>query len=493
MRQRSDLRPYQQRAVEFIKKNEACTLFLDVGLGKTAICETAYRDLYESFDSRRMLVIAPLRVARKVWRDEQTEWQHLSGMTVSCITGTPAARIAALKKGTDVHCINYENLEWLYAQFVQNKKQIRKWPWDLVVCDEAHRLKNPGSKRFKVVNSLRKLFPRIVHATGSLIPNGYYDLWALTYLQDRGKRLGYTQEAFAGRWFHMPQRDEHVRPTLKPGAKEEIEDLIADITLSMRAEDYMDLPPVLMNRVRIPLEDATFEIYRRFERDFIAEYGGATLKAANSGALNSKLLQLANGAVYFENKMWGEFHKAKIKALCELLEDLEGHRVMIAYYFKHDLERLEEVLKTYPAKRYRVCRTEQDEDDWNKGDIDWLLVHPDSVGEGTNLHKNDCEDLIWFGLTANLLSWQQTNGRLFGGGRRIGKCGKIHVLMAEGTIDDEYADLLDDKAADQEALSIRLANRAKKMASPLPGRPSVRPSGRDWKADIRKGLIKELD
>lgn len=220
----------------------------------------------------------------------------------------------------------------------------------------------------------------------------------------------------------------------------------------------MELPPLVVNPIRVELSADARATYKKLEREFIAELGGQTLTAANAAVLQQKLLQLANGAIYYEKGKYVELHDAKLVRLVELLEDLEGRRVLIAYFFKHDLERIKAVLAGTKAK-WRVLKTEADEEAWNVGELDWLLLHPQSAGEGRNLHKSGAEDIVWFGLTPDLLHWQQTNDRLFGGLRRIGKTGAVHFLAADGTVDDDYVDLLKLKDASQDGLMRALARR----------------------------------
>jgi SNF2 family DNA or RNA helicase len=460
MRLQAQLYPYQCRAAQLITERQSCAIWADVGLGKSAITLTAFSTLYSQYAARRMLVIAPLRVARKTWRDEAAEWQHTKHLHVATIVGTPEQRMKALRTPADVHCVNYDVIDWLEAQFIQHGKQTVRWPWDLVALDEAHRVKDQSTVRWKMLRKVRRLFPRLVELTGTPSPNGYADLWAQIYLLDQGKRLGFTEDAYKQRWFDPPGFGDYSPWRLKHGADKEIQEAIADLILTLRAEDYMDLPPISYNPIRVELQPHQKKLYREFERKMIAEVGGQTLTAPNSAALNQKLLQLANGVVYAGvERAIMEIHGEKLSALEEVLEDLGDKQVMISYYFKHDLARIKAVLEKYRRRNWRVLRTEQDEDDWNAGKIQWLLVHPDSAGEGVNLHKSGCEDIVWYGMTPSLLQWQQLNGRLFGGVRRLGKNGRVHYISADGTIDEDYRDLLSRKDTTQEGLKEALARR----------------------------------
>lgn len=452
---------YQVYGVDFFKKLAACACWADCGLGKTTIGLTAFDDLRQQGKAKHLLAIAPLRVARKGWRDEAQNWEHLKHLTFASITGTVAERMRALQTPADVHTVNWDNLIWLFNQFVQNRKQIMRWPWDMVVADEAHRLKSQGSKRRACLVALRKLFPRFVELTGTPAPNMYDDLWGQVYLLDQGQRLGFTESAYLTRWFDPPPSyKQYGRWTLKPGAKEEIHAAIRDIVMVVR--DPPDLPPVVINPVRVELTPVQMQQYKELAREFVMWGGSERIKAANTGVLQNKLLQLANGMVYAADWMTGErksvhLHDAKLDALDELLDDLDGKKLILAYYFKHDLPRITARLEKYAGKRIRVLQSAQDEDDWNEGKIDWLLIHPDSAGEGVNLHKCEgAEDIIWFGQTANLGSWIQLNGRLFGGQRRVGKKGVVHCLLADGTVDDIYRELLTTKDATQDGLMAAL-------------------------------------
>lgn len=457
MLSRSDLRPYQHRIGEFIQQHEACAIFAEPGLGKTAATLTAYLDLLNSFDVRRMLVFAPLRVARKVWPDEVGAWSHLKGISLSRAIGSAEQRWAALKVPADIHTINTENTAWLAAQFIQGRKQVRRFPWDMVVLDESTRYKSQSSKCWKAMRMLRRLAPRMVQLTGTPAPNGLGDLWAPFYLLDRGQRLGVTETAFRDRWYDGERTTEnYVKWTMKEGADRQIYSAIADITLSMRAEDYLDLPPVLYNPVRVDLPAAALKTYRRMAREYIVEHGGNTINAVNAAACAGKLAQLANGAVYHDDKRnWTHVHDAKLFTLRELLEDLNGPAIIV-YAYKHDQQRLEKLLAA-EGLRWRTLDTEQDEDDWNAGKIDRLLLHPASAGHGLNLQGAGSETLIWFGLTNNREWYDQANARLIGGHRRAGRNVVIHHIIADQTIDDDLMALLQTKGMLEHGLKTAIA------------------------------------
>jgi len=437
---RFDLFGYQTRAVEFFKDHENASFFLDPGLGKTAITLTGFADLKRTFDVRRMLVIAPLRVARKVWRDELSSWSHLDGISISCMTGTWAEKFAALKVPADIHTINQESVQWLEAQFIQGKKQVRRFPWDLVVVDESQSFRSQSSHGWKSLNRLRRLFPRMALLTGTPAPGGYHNLWAQYNLLDGGKRLGNSEDAFLNRFFDLPERDVRAMPTLKEGSKALIHEFIADITLSMRAKDYLDLPEVVYNPVRVELPPAILEKYRKFKRQFILELAGErVINAVNSAVLHGKLLQLANGAIYVDDRgNYEELHQEKIKALMERLEEYDGKPVLIGYSFKSDLKRIGEALDRYCGKGKSWLRLQHDSefDRWATGTVSYGVLHPKSAGHGLNdVYKSGSENLIWFGLTPDLELYQQLNARLTGGHRLVGRNVVIDHILAESTED----------------------------------------------------------
>ncbi|MGH8235417.1 MAG: SNF2-related protein [Steroidobacteraceae bacterium] len=448
MLHRSDLHGYQRNAIEFGKKTESCALWLPPGYGKSSCGLTIYSDLRRSFDARRMLVTAPLGVARKVWKDELAEWAHLQGLEIAQIVGTPQERMRALRTPADIHTVNYNVLPWLEAQFIAHDKPHTRWPWDVVLADEAHRTSQQGTNNHKFFMTVRKHFGiRMIEATGTPSTHMYTDLWGQIRLLDGGERLGRNESAFLQRFF-LPPEHEYARPRLRETAEVEIQELIKDIVF---VPPLMDLPELVINPVRVELSPKARDTYKRLKREFIAEYGGHTLTAANSAVLNNKLLQLANGAIYYEKGKYVELHDAKLVRLAELLEDLKGRKVLIAYGFVHDLERIKRVLGTLNG-RWRVLKTDADEEAWTRGELDWLLLHPESAGEGRNLHKSGAEDIVWFGMTPSLRQWQQLIARLFGGLRRIGKTGAVHFLSADGTIDDEYRELIRVKDVSQEGL-----------------------------------------
>lgn len=469
MLHRDQLRPYQQRSVQHIKERKNCALWVDCGLGKTVSTLTAFSDLKESFDAHKMLVIAPKRVARKVWSDETASWDHLGHLRVSRIVGSARECFEALRRPAEVHTIGRDRVAWLAAQFIQDGKQVVEWPWDVVVLDESQSFASQSSERWKNLSALRKLtrFPRMVQLSGTPMPNGYMKLWSQMWLLDKGSRLGSTEKAMQERWF-TPPVGMFLKWALKPGADREIQNRLRDIVLALREEDYLDLPPVVDNFIRCQLSPTAMATYKRFEREFIAEVAGKRLTAVNAGVLDGKLLQLANGAVYHEDKKWVPFHDAKLEALEETLEGIPG-KALICYGFNHDKARIGQVLQRAAdreGRTWRLLDSDADFQDWADGHIDWGLLHPASAGHGLNdVYKAGAEDLIFFGLTNNLELYEQARARVTGGHRRQGRNIKVHHIVADGTRDDDYVALIKRKALDQDNLMAALAVKVGRWAA----------------------------
>lgn len=465
---RSDFRPYQERLVKHEKDNPFCAAWSFMGSGKTACTETAILELINSFDVRHALVVAPLRVARDVWDAEIETWSHLHGMTTSKIIGSVAERTKAMKTGADIHLINRENLTWLESFYLEEVsrskwKPIKKWPWDMIVLDESQSFKSQSSNRYKTMRRIRRfdLASRIVELTGTPSPNEYPDLWSQFYILDKGERLGKTETAYRERWFDPPRYNGWTW-TLKEGADVEIQQAVSDITLTLLEKDYLDLPDVLNNYIRVNLPPAFMKRYRDFKRKAIMETNGKTIAAVNAGALNNKLLQMANGAVYTDDeKSYDVLHDEKIVALLEVLDSLPSP-VIIGYGFQSDRDRIMQALtKTYgKRKKYRVLKSAEDFAAMRNGQVDYAVMHPGSAGHGLNdLHLSGSEHIVWFGLTNNLEYYQQLNARLAGGHRRVGKNVVIHHILAADTIDEDLIVMLERKDLSQQGLMRATAAR----------------------------------
>jgi hypothetical protein len=379
--------------------------------------------------------------------------------------------MAALRTPADVHTINREQIPWLEAQFLQNGKQIMRWPWDVVANDESQGFKSQSSERFKSLYRLRwglgkgrMMWPRMVNLSGTPAPNGMRGLWSQYRLLDNGKRLGVSESAFQNRFF-VPPAHMYAKWGLREKAAEEIRALISDITISMKAEDYLDLPPVKMNYIRVGMPDAVYSKYRELEKKFLTElFSGTTVTAVNSGVCMGKLCQLANGAVYTGEApgAWEALHDEKLDALPEVIESANGGPVLLVYSYKHDLARMAPVLDRIGV-RWRLLRDDADFDMFRAGLLDVGVLHPASAGHGLNdLHLSGAETLIHFGMTANLEWYQQVNARLTGGHRRTGKNVVIHHIICDRTVDEDLIDLLDEKDVDQYSLTRALAKRAGK-------------------------------
>lgn len=466
MHDRQDLYPYQRHAVEFIKTHPQAALWIDMGLGKTVSTLTAFCDLADSVQASNVLVIAPKRVARRVWSDEVAEWDHLRGLSVSRIVGSEDQCFDALRTRADIHTIGRERVPWLRAQFISGEGKTGKlryrWPWDMIVVDESQSFKSQSSQRWKALRDLSCFATRIVLLSGTPAPNGYGDLWSQFYLLDRGKRLGSSERSYLERWFSPPGAlFAKWRLTSSGGAM--IREAVSDLTLSLREEDYLSLPPISNNFIRVTLSSAALSTYRRMEREYIAEVQGHRLTAVNAGVLDGKLLQLANGACYLPGgKEWVPFHDAKLEALDEVLEDFPG-KALVAYGYKHDLARIEKVVDKRcreDGRTWAILRTDASFDSWARGEIDFGILHPASAGHGLNdMYKAGCSDIIHFGLTNNLEWYAQVNARIAGGHRRAGKSIRVHHIVADQTRDDDYVRLLQGKALEQDQLTSSLAVR----------------------------------
>lgn len=452
---------YQERGVTFFKENKNSAGWVFMGGGKGVTAATAFADLQDAMQAHKMLVIAPKRVARLVWNAEVETWAHLNHLRVSRIVGSAEECFEAMRQPADIYTIGRERVPWLHAQFIQDGKQVVAWPWDLVVLDESQSFKSASSQRFKALAELRLKvkFPRMIQLTGTPAPNGYTDVWSQAWLLDGGRRLGSSQKAFRDRWF-TPPIGMFAKWNIKPGAEREIQARLKDIVYCLQEADYLSLPPVVDNFIRCQLSPAAMATYKKMEREFITEVAGKRLTAVNAGVLDGKLLQLANGAVYHEEKKWVPFHDAKLEALEETLEGIAG-KALICYGYNHDRVRISGVLDKLAraeGRTWRLLDSDQDFQDWADGKIDWGLLHPASAGHGLNdVYKAGAEDLIWFGLTSNLEYYQQACARLTGGHRRAGKNIRVHHIVADGTRDDAYVGLIKRKALDQDNLMASLA------------------------------------
>ena len=430
---------YQKYAVEYIKSHPVTALFLDMGLGKTVTALTAIRDLmYDTFEVRRVLVVAPLRVARDTWPEEIRKWDHLKDLTCSVVVGNVAERRRALQQEADIYIVNRENLAWLYQNSCLD--------FDMVVLDELSSFKNHQSKRFRAMKALRPRVKRIVGLTGTPSGNGLIDLWAEFRILDMGKRLGRYISQYRNLYFQPDKRNGMVVYSYKPlpGAEEIIYHQIADITVSMKATDYLEMPELVSVAKEVRLSEKEKKRYDELKKSLVLELPGGEVTAANAASLTMKLSQMANGANYTDDKNVVGIHDRKLDALEDLVESANGQPVLVAYWFKHDKDRIQKRMEA------RELKDPQDFADWNAGKIPVALIHPASAGHGLNLQQGG-SILIWFGLTWSLELYQQTNARLWRQGQQS-RTVIIQHLVAKGTIDERILKVLKHKDGTQAAL-----------------------------------------
>lgn len=443
--------PYQQKAIDHILSHPSSALFLDMGLGKTVCTLTAIKELLDCFEVSKVLIIATKRVALSTWTDEAAKWEHLHDLRLSRVLGTERERKAALHVDSDIYVINRENVVWLTEYLGSD------WPFDMMVIDELSSFKSSSAKRFRALRRFRPRVHRVVGLTGTPAPNGYMDLWPEMYLIDRGERLGKTITGYRSQYFRPGRQNGYVVYDWKllPGADKVIQSRISDICLSMSAEDYLELPELLVNDVRVPLPEKAMKAYKKMERDKVLEVLDQEISAFQAATLMGKLLQMANGAVYDDNGDVTELHKAKLDALGELLESAQGQPVLCFYSYKHDKDRIERAFKEYEP---RTLESEKDIRDWNEGRIRLLLAHPASAGHGLNLQAGG-HILVWFGLPWSLELYQQANARL----HRQGQTERVivHRILAEGTADEIVREKLERKGLTQDELLERLKGRLK--------------------------------
>lgn len=430
---------YQKYAIEYIKSHPVTALFLDMGLGKTVTTLTAIRDLmYDTFEVQRVLVVAPLRVARDTWPDEIKKWDHLKCLACSVVVGSVPERRRALQQDADIYIVNRENLVWLYEN--------SRLDFDMVVLDELSSFKNHQSKRFRAMKALRPRVKRIVGLTGTPSGNGLMDLWAEFRILDMGKRLGRYISQYRNLYFQPDKRNGMVVYSYKPlpGAEEAIYHQIADITVSMKATDYLKMPELVSVAKEVSLSEKEKERYDELKKYLVLELPGGEVTAANAASLTLKLSQMANGAIYTDDKDVVTIHDRKLDALEDLVESANGKPVLVAYWFKHDKDRIRKRMEA------RELKESQDFADWNEGKIPVALIHPASAGHGLNLQQGG-SILVWFGLTWSMELYQQTNARLWRQGQ-TDKTVIIQHIVAKSTIDERILKVLEHKDGTQSAL-----------------------------------------
>lgn len=429
----------------FIKKKRRCACFIDMGLGKTATALTAIVDLMDEFDIRRVLVVAPLRVAGKTWPDEVKKWEHLRHLRVRTAVGPQKARISAVcDKKADIVTINVDNLVWLEEILGKNR------PFDMIVVDESSMFKNRATKRFKALVRLARSAHRVVLLTGTPAPNGYVDLWSQFYVLDGGERLYTAKTRYVETFFRQVDRDGHTF-VLKKGAADVIHSRINDITVSMKTADYLLLPDRIDNVVEIELDPDMRNRYDEMEREAVIEIGDTEIKGVTAAALANKLMQFANGRAYDEARAVHHLHDLKLDALREIVEEA-NEPVLVWYNFQSDRDA---ILAAFPQAR-TIKEGNRVIDDWNRGEVPILVAHPASGGHGLNLQHGG-RIMVWYGLTWSLELYQQACARL----HRQGQTKPVlnYHLIAKGTVDETVTQVLRRKDANQEALLSALKAR----------------------------------
>ena len=437
---------YQEYATAFIEANPISCLLLDMGLGKTAITLTALSDLlFDSFEAHRILVIAPLRVARDTWPEELRKWEHLSDLRFSVAIGTESERKTALLKQSDIYIINRENVQWLIDE------SGLLFDFDTVVVDELSSFKNHQSKRFRSLMKARPKVKRIIGLTGTPSSNGLMDLWAEFRLLDMGQRLGRFIGQYRSDYFVPDKRNGQVIFSYKPqpSAEKRIYAKIADITISMKSNDHLKMPKLVTAEYPVRMSEDERKRYDEMKRDLVLQLADGEVTAANAAALSNKLCQMANGAVYGDGGDFHHIHDRKLDALEDLIEAANGKPVMIAYWFKHDLERISLRLKSRHIP-FSKMDTSESIARWNRGELPVALIHPASAGHGLNLQSGG-NTIIWFGLTWSLELYQQTNARLWRQGQQRDTV-VIHHITAKDTIDERVIKALSEKDRTQTAL-----------------------------------------
>lgn len=436
---------YQKYSIEFVKTHPIAALLLSMGLGKTSTTLTALDDLlFDSFEIHKVLVIAPLRVT-KVWLDEVKKWNHLNYLRCSLVVGTEQERKRALWANADIYIINRENVQWLIDE------SGIQFDFDTLVVDELSSFKNFKTKRFKSLMKVRPMVKRVIGLTGTPTSNGLMDLWSEFKLLDQGKRLGRFITNYRDQYFRPDKRNGQVVFSYKPlpFAEDAIYDKISDITISMKANDYLNMPELISNHVEVEMSEKEMKVYQELKQELVITLGDEDVTASNAASLSNKLTQMANGAIYLDNHESAIIHDRKLDALEDLIEAQCDKPVLVAYWFKHDLDRIKNRLEELKVN-FKEIKTEASIEDWNKGNIEVGLIHPASAGHGLNFQEGG-STLIWFGLTWSLELYEQTNARLYRQGQKD-RCVVIEHIVTKGTIDEQIIKALEEKDKSQSRL-----------------------------------------
>ena len=438
------LHDYQEYAVKFIEEHKIAALLLDMGLGKTITTLTAINNLmYDLFEVRKVLIIAPLRVARDTWPAEIKKWEHLKHLRYSVAVGTAEERLAALKADADIYIINRENVDWLVSNTA--------FDYDMVVIDELSSFKNHQSKRFKALMKVRPKVKRIVGLTGTPASNGLMDLFAEFHLLDMGERLGRFIGQYRNEYFTPDKQNGYIVYSYKPlhDAEERIYEKISDITVSMKAIDHLKMPELISNEYMVKMSETEKEKYKELKDELILEVQDTEITAANAASLSNKLCQMSNGAVYDDSGEIIPIHSRKLDALEDIIESANGKPVLVAYWFKHVRTRIAERLGKIGVQ-YQEIKSVQSIKNWNSGKLQVALIHPASAGHGLNLQAGG-NFLVWFGLTWSLELYQQTNARLWRQGQQS-ETVIIQHIVTKGTVDEKILKALEEKDKTQSAL-----------------------------------------
>lgn len=439
---------YQTRLKDFIIDNRYAFLTVDMGLGKTVTTLTAVRELIEDYlEAERVLVVAPKSVAENTWTSECAKWDHLAHLRVSVVMGTETQRIKALEAPADIYVINRDNVVWLTEHYGA------QWPFDTVIIDESSSFKNPQARRFKALRRVRPMIRRMVLLTGTPLPNGHMDLWAQMWLIDMGQRLGRTLTSYRSKYFKPGRSNGHTvyNWILNPGASALIGELMSDVTVSLKAEDWIEVPDLIETDVRIALSEKELQMYRTFERDQVMCLQGADIVAITAAALATKLLQFTGGAMYTEDTTgkveYVRVSDAKLRALEDILESSGDEPVLVFYQYRHELERLREYFSALGPVEFsgqpEILKR------WNEGGIRLMLCQPASVQYGLNMQQGG-RIIVWYTPTWNLEQYQQANARLHRQGQeRPVLC---YRLICDGTIDEKVIGALRGKDSAQERL-----------------------------------------
>lgn len=437
---------YQKYVIEYIQRHPVSAVFLDMGLGKTSITLTAINNLlFDYFAVHKVLVIAPLRVAKTTWSAEIKKWDHLKDLKYSIVVGTPAERKNALQRQADIYIINRENIPWLIEYTGET------FDFDMVVIDELSSFKNYQAKRFKALMKVRPKIKRIVALTGTPSSNGLMDLFAEFKLLDMGERLGRFIGQYRNTYFTPDKRNGQVIFSYKPlpGAEDAIYRKISDITISMKAVDHLKMPELVTSDYEVEFSEKEQRKYKELKDNMVLQLSEDEITAANAASLSNKLCQMANGAVYDDEKNVMQIHDRKLDALEDIIESMNGRPVLVAYWFKHDYDRIVERLKMLNVA-FAKLDTEQSITSWNNREIPVALIHPASAGHGLNLQSGG-STLVWFGLTWSLELYQQTNARLYRQGQSSDTVVIMHII-AKNTIDEQILKALKKKDNTQSAL-----------------------------------------